>query len=194
MPESTAARTQPVRRDRRRARRRRVARATSAGPASLVADAARERRARRRRDRDRLEVGGALAELRRAVGARGARRRRPARDGRRARRPRGDPAARTASTGCWRSSARRCSARSWCRSTRASPRTRSPTWSRTPARSSRFDAGRAAARRRAAVESRTSSPDDLAAIFYTSGTTGFPKGAMTSHANFLTNSENAFRC
>jgi acyl-CoA synthetase (AMP-forming)/AMP-acid ligase II len=37
-------------------------------------------------------------------------------------------------------------------------------------------------------------PDDLAAIFYTSGTTGFPKGAMTSHANFLTNIENAVRC
>jgi len=37
-------------------------------------------------------------------------------------------------------------------------------------------------------------PDDLAAIFYTSGTTGFPKGAMTSHANFITNSENALRC
>jgi len=37
-------------------------------------------------------------------------------------------------------------------------------------------------------------PDDVAAIFYTSGTTGFPKGAMTTHANFLTNSENAFRC
>ncbi|HEY3186073.1 MAG TPA: AMP-binding protein, partial [Solirubrobacteraceae bacterium] len=35
---------------------------------------------------------------------------------------------------------------------------------------------------------------DLAAIFYTSGTTGFPKGAMTSHANFLANSENAVRC
>ena len=37
-------------------------------------------------------------------------------------------------------------------------------------------------------------PDELAAIFYTSGTTGFPKGAMTSHANFLANSENAIRC
>ncbi len=36
--------------------------------------------------------------------------------------------------------------------------------------------------------------DDLAAIFYTSGTTGFPKGAMTTHSNFLANSENAFRC
>jgi acyl-CoA synthetase (AMP-forming)/AMP-acid ligase II len=37
-------------------------------------------------------------------------------------------------------------------------------------------------------------PEELAAIFYTSGTTGFPKGAMTSHGNFLTNSENALRC
>jgi acyl-CoA synthetase (AMP-forming)/AMP-acid ligase II len=37
-------------------------------------------------------------------------------------------------------------------------------------------------------------PDDLAAIFYTSGTTGFPKGAMTSHANLLANSESAIRC
>ncbi len=36
-------------------------------------------------------------------------------------------------------------------------------------------------------------PDDLAAIFYTSGTTGFPKGAMTTHANLLANSENVFR-
>jgi len=42
------------------------------------------------------------------------------------------------------------------------------------------------------VEDQT--PGDLAAIFYTSGTTGFPKGAMTSHANFLTNVENAIRC
>jgi long-chain acyl-CoA synthetase len=37
-------------------------------------------------------------------------------------------------------------------------------------------------------------PQELAAIFYTSGTTGFPKGAMTSHGNFLANSENARRC
>jgi acyl-CoA synthetase (AMP-forming)/AMP-acid ligase II len=33
----------------------------------------------------------------------------------------------------------------------------------------------------------------LAAIFYTSGTTGFPKGAMTTHENFCTNAENALR-
>jgi long-chain acyl-CoA synthetase len=44
-----------------------------------------------------------------------------------------------------------------------------------------------------AVEPERLSPDDLAAIFYTSGTTGFPKGAMTSHRNFMTNSENALR-
>lgn len=37
------------------------------------------------------------------------------------------------------------------------------------------------------------SKSDLAAIFYTSGTTGFPKGAMTSHENFLSNSETCRR-
>ncbi|MEV5541331.1 AMP-binding protein [Saccharopolyspora shandongensis] len=36
-------------------------------------------------------------------------------------------------------------------------------------------------------------PEDLAAIFYTSGTTGFPKGAMTTHENFLSNVETALR-
>src|SRR6476646_6714422 len=36
-------------------------------------------------------------------------------------------------------------------------------------------------------------PDDLAAIFYTSGTTGFTKGAMLTHANFLSNNETARR-
>jgi acyl-CoA synthetase (AMP-forming)/AMP-acid ligase II len=36
-------------------------------------------------------------------------------------------------------------------------------------------------------------PSDIAAIFYTSGTTGFPKGAMTTHANFLSNSETCRR-
>jgi long-chain acyl-CoA synthetase len=35
--------------------------------------------------------------------------------------------------------------------------------------------------------------EDLSAIFYTSGTTGFPKGAMTSHEAFLSNSENCLR-
>jgi acyl-CoA synthetase (AMP-forming)/AMP-acid ligase II len=33
----------------------------------------------------------------------------------------------------------------------------------------------------------------LAAIFYTSGTTGFPKGAMTTHENFLSNVETCRR-
>ena len=36
-------------------------------------------------------------------------------------------------------------------------------------------------------------PTDLAAIFYTSGTTGFPKGAMTTHENFLANNETCKR-
>jgi acyl-CoA synthetase (AMP-forming)/AMP-acid ligase II len=36
-------------------------------------------------------------------------------------------------------------------------------------------------------------PSDVSAIFYTSGTTGFPKGAMTTHENFLANMENCRR-
>ncbi len=34
---------------------------------------------------------------------------------------------------------------------------------------------------------------DLAGIFYTSGTTGFPKGAMTTHQNYLSNVETCLR-
>ena len=34
---------------------------------------------------------------------------------------------------------------------------------------------------------------DVAAIFYTSGTTGFPKGAMHTHENVLANVETVFR-
>ncbi|MHC1562261.1 class I adenylate-forming enzyme family protein [Actinomycetospora sp. C-140] len=36
-------------------------------------------------------------------------------------------------------------------------------------------------------------PGDLAAIFYTSGTTGRPKGVRTTHGNFLSNVETAIR-
>ncbi len=36
-------------------------------------------------------------------------------------------------------------------------------------------------------------PHDVAAIFYTSGTTGFPKGAMTTHEGFLSNVETCRR-
>lgn len=35
---------------------------------------------------------------------------------------------------------------------------------------------------------------DVAAIFYTSGTTGAPKGAVTSHENLLSNIETCIRC
>ncbi|HEX9066738.1 MAG TPA: AMP-binding protein [Streptosporangiaceae bacterium] len=36
-------------------------------------------------------------------------------------------------------------------------------------------------------------PQDVAAIFYTSGTTGFPKGAMHTHENVLANVETVYR-
>ncbi|WP_197517789.1 class I adenylate-forming enzyme family protein [Mycobacterium sp. E796] len=37
-------------------------------------------------------------------------------------------------------------------------------------------------------------PTDIAALFYTSGTTGHPKGVPTTHEAFVTNTENAIRC
>src|SRR5262245_60460231 len=36
-------------------------------------------------------------------------------------------------------------------------------------------------------------PDDVAAMFYTSGTTGFPKGALLTHQGFLSNTETCRR-
>jgi acyl-CoA synthetase (AMP-forming)/AMP-acid ligase II len=36
--------------------------------------------------------------------------------------------------------------------------------------------------------------EDIAALFYTSGTTGHPKGVPTTHEAFVTNTENAVRC
>jgi acyl-CoA synthetase (AMP-forming)/AMP-acid ligase II len=39
----------------------------------------------------------------------------------------------------------------------------------------------------------TARPDDVAAIFYTSGTTGFSKGAMLTHEGFLSNTETCRR-
>lgn len=37
-------------------------------------------------------------------------------------------------------------------------------------------------------------PKDVAALFYTSGTTGHPKGVPTTHEAFVTNTENGVRC
>jgi len=44
------------------------------------------------------------------------------------------------------------------------------------------------------VEPADPGHQDVAALFYTSGTTGRPKGAMTTHENFLSNVESVIRC
>jgi long-chain acyl-CoA synthetase len=44
------------------------------------------------------------------------------------------------------------------------------------------------------LRSEESSPDELASIVYTSGTTGRPKGVMLSHNNILSNAQSAATC
>ena len=50
------------------------------------------------------------------------------------------------------------------------------------------------AARRPTLCGRRTQPADTAALFYTSGTTGHPKGVPTTHEAFVTNTENSIRC
>ena len=77
-------------------------------------------------------------------------------------------------------------------STPVSPSPRSSMWSTTPGHPRCWIPGEALPDG-APVVVEDLGPPDLAAIFYTSGTTGFPKGAMTTHDNFLSNVETCRR-
>ena len=138
------------------------------------------------RPRGVVDPGRRAADLPGALGPRVARRRWPARRGRAARRPRRDPATATGSTGPRLLGQQLAGAVAVPVNTRFTG-VRGRVRRHRLGRGVRARARRAAARRRAVRRRRPRPADDLSAIFYTSGTTGFPKGAMTTHENFLSN-------
>ena len=139
-----------------------------------------------------VEVGGERTDVRRALGPRRPGRRRPGRRRCPPRRPRGLAPPRRVSTG-WSASwgTLLSGAVAVPVNTRFAP-PRSSTCSPT-ARPPRCcgPARRCRPATREALDDLA--PGDLAAIFYTSGTTGRPKGARTTHGNFLANVETAIR-
>ncbi len=124
----------------------------------------------------------------RAVGPRGPHRRRLAEPRHRAGRSRGHSPRQRARvvSGLFRHPTRR--ARWPCRSTRGSAKSEAE-YVITDSGSKFVCVPDSSAAARASLCRRRSQPDDLSAIFYTSGTTASPKGAMTTHEGFLSNVE-----